>query len=82
MLSTAGLILALTLTSGQTPVTPPPLPAELQQRLAALPADMQVYERFRYWAGFQPPEVRRRRCGTTTTICGRWPSRPGIARSS
>jgi 2-polyprenyl-3-methyl-5-hydroxy-6-metoxy-1,4-benzoquinol methylase len=59
MLSTAGLILALTLSSGQTPVTPPPLPADLQQRLAALPADVQVYERFRYWAGFQPPEVQK-----------------------
>ena len=58
-LSTAGLMLALTLSAGQAPVTPPPLPADLQQRLAALPADVQVYERFRYWAGFQPPEVQK-----------------------
>jgi SAM-dependent methyltransferase len=55
----AGLILALALSAGQAPVTPPPLPADLQQRLAALPADVQVYERFRYWAGFQPAEVQK-----------------------
>ena len=45
-LSTVRLMLALTLSAGQAPVTPPPLPADLQQRLAALPADVQVYERF------------------------------------
>ena len=59
-LSTAGLMLALTLSvDGQTPVTPPPLPADLQQRLATLPADVQIYERFRYWAGFQPSDVQK-----------------------
>jgi 2-polyprenyl-3-methyl-5-hydroxy-6-metoxy-1,4-benzoquinol methylase len=58
-LSTAGLTLALVLLAGQTPVTPPPLPADLQQRLASLPADVQVYERFRYWVGFQPPDVQK-----------------------
>ena len=58
-LSTAGLMLALVLFAGQAPVTPPPLPADLQQRLAKLPADVQLYERFRYWAGFQPPEVQK-----------------------
>ena len=58
-LSTAGLMLALVLFAGQAPVTPPPLPVDLQQRLAKLPADVQVYERFRYWAGFQPPEVQK-----------------------
>ena len=58
-LSTAGLMLTLVLFAGQTPVTPPPLPADQQQRLATLPADVQVYERFRYWAGFQPPEVQQ-----------------------
>ena len=57
--STAGLMLALVLFAGQTPVPPPPLPADLQQRLATLPDDVQVYERFRYWAGFQPPEVQK-----------------------
>ena len=58
-LATAGLMLALTLSAGQAPVAPPPLPADLQERLAALPADVQVYERFRYWAGFQPPDVQK-----------------------
>ena len=58
MLSTVGLLLALALSAGQAPVTPPPLPADLQQRLATLPADVQVYERFRYWAGFQPAAVQ------------------------
>ena len=58
-LPTAGLILTLALSAWQTPVTPPPLPADQQQRLTALPADVQVYERFRYWAGFQPPEVQK-----------------------
>ena len=58
-LPAAGLILALALSAGQAPVTPPPLPADLQQRLAALPADVQVYERFRYWAGFQPAAVQK-----------------------
>ena len=57
--STTGLMLALVLFAAQAPVTPPPLPADLQQRLAQLPADVQVYERFRYWAGFQPPEVQK-----------------------
>ena len=48
----SGLMLALVLFAGQAPVTPPPaLPADLQQRLAKLPADVQIYERFRYWAG-------------------------------
>jgi SAM-dependent methyltransferase len=42
----------------QTAVTPPPIPAEQERQLAALPADTQVYERFRYWAGVQPPEVQ------------------------
>ena len=36
-LSTAGLMLALVLFAGQAPVTPPPLPADQQQRLAKLP---------------------------------------------
>ena len=58
-LSTAGLILALTLSAGQAPVAPPLVPADLQQHFATLPADVQVYERFRYWAGFQPPEVQK-----------------------
>jgi 2-polyprenyl-3-methyl-5-hydroxy-6-metoxy-1,4-benzoquinol methylase len=52
-------MLAATLFAGQAPVTPPAPPADLQQRLAALPPDVQVYERFRYWAGFQPPEVQQ-----------------------
>ena len=44
--------------AAQTPVTPPPLPAEQVQRLNALPPATQVYEKFRYWAGFQPPAVQ------------------------
>jgi SAM-dependent methyltransferase len=43
--------------AAQSPVIPPPLPAEQQQRLSAMPPDTQVYERFRYWAGFQPPQI-------------------------
>jgi SAM-dependent methyltransferase len=43
---------------GQT-IVPPPLPPEQEERLRQLPADTQVYERFRYWAGLQPPEIRR-----------------------
>jgi SAM-dependent methyltransferase len=44
--------------AAQSPVTPPPLPAEQEQRLNAMPPDTQIYERFRYWAGFQPPAVQ------------------------
>ena len=43
----------------QSPVTPPPLPAEQEQRLKGMPPEAQTYERFRYWAGFQPAEVQR-----------------------
>ena len=57
--STAGFFLAAMLAAAQAPVTPPPLPADLQQRIATLPDGAQVYERFRYWAGFQPPEVQQ-----------------------
>src|SRR5688572_6444413 len=54
------LFIALAVRVGaQTPVTPPALPAEQEQRLNAMPADTQVYERFRYWAGFQPPDVQK-----------------------
>ena len=44
--------------AAQTPVAPTPLSAEQEQKLAALPPDTQIYERFRYWAGFQPPDVQ------------------------
>jgi len=44
--------------SGQA-IVPPPLSPEQEQQLRQLPADTQVYERFRYWAGLQPPEIRR-----------------------
>ena len=81
-LSTAGLMLALVLFAGQAPVTPPPLPADQQQRLAKLPADVQVYERFRYWAGFQPPEVQKEALRHLTSTCGPRASRPTIARGS
>jgi len=57
--TTPGFLLAATLALAQAPVTPPPLSADLQQRIATLPEDAQVYERFRYWAGFQPPEVQQ-----------------------
>lgn len=54
----AGVVASM-LAAAQNPVIPPPLPSEQQQRLSQLPADVQVYERFRYWAGFQPAEVQR-----------------------
>jgi len=38
-------------------VTPPPMTASQRESLARLQADEQVYEEFRYWAGFQPPEL-------------------------
>jgi SAM-dependent methyltransferase len=44
---------------GGQAIVPPPLPPEQEQRLRQLPADTQVYERFRYWVGLQPPEIRR-----------------------
>ena len=45
--------------AAQSPVTPPPLPADQERRLKAMPPDSQVYERFRYWVGFQPPDVQQ-----------------------
>ncbi len=59
-LSAAAALFSLSsvLGAAQSAVTPPPLPAEQEQRLQAMPADTQVYERFRYWAGFQPPEIQ------------------------
>jgi len=55
----AAILLALATSAGaQTAVVPPPLPADQEQRLAAMPPDTQVYERFRYWAGFQPRNVQ------------------------
>ena len=45
-------------TAAQNPVVPPALPVEQEQQLAAMPPDTQVYERFRYWAGLQPPDVQ------------------------
>ena len=57
---TAALLLAATaLVGAQGPVTPPPIPQDLEQRLAALAPDVQIYERFRYWAGFQPADVQK-----------------------
>jgi SAM-dependent methyltransferase len=44
--------------AAQSAVTPPPLPAEQADRLNALPPETQVYERFRYWMGFQPPSIQ------------------------
>lgn len=38
-------------------VTPPPMTASQRESLAKLQADEQVYEEFRYWASFQPPEL-------------------------
>lgn len=55
----AAVLLALAAdAAAQTPVVPPPLSAELERQLAAMPSDTQIYERFRYWAGFQPRDVQ------------------------
>jgi SAM-dependent methyltransferase len=57
----ACLVLQLSLAdalAAQSPVTPPPLSPAQEQRLLALSADQQAYERFRYWAGFQPADVQ------------------------
>jgi SAM-dependent methyltransferase len=55
----ATLVLVLSAdAAAQTPVVPPPVSAEQERQLAALPANSQVYERFRYWAGLQPPDVQ------------------------
>jgi len=57
---TVALLLAATALAGaQGPVTPPPVPQDLEQRLAAMPPDVEIYERFRYWAGFQPADVQK-----------------------
>ena len=42
----------------QAVVTPPPISAEQEKRLSALAPEIQIYERYRYWAGFQPADVR------------------------
>ena len=55
----AVLVLWVSVAQAQTPVVPPPLPAEREQQLKSLPPEGEIYERFRYWAGFQPPEVQR-----------------------
>jgi SAM-dependent methyltransferase len=60
-LAAMALLLSLVCTavpSAQSPVTPPPLSADQEKRLGALAPDEQVYERFRYWAGLQPPDVQ------------------------
>ncbi len=55
----ATVLLALSAgAAAQAPVVPPPLPAEQERQLAAMPPDTQVYERFRSWAGVQPPDVQ------------------------
>jgi SAM-dependent methyltransferase len=59
----------------QTPVVPPPLPADQEQRLAAMPADTQIYERFRYWVGMQPKDVQ----GEWETYYERYLQQLGIA---
>ena len=53
------VVITASLVAAQSPITPPPIPPEQEQRLKTLPRDTQVYERFRYWAGFQPPEIQR-----------------------
>ena len=52
------LLTALLASAAQSPVNPPPLSAEQEKRLSALPPDVQIYERYRYWAGLQPAEIR------------------------
>jgi SAM-dependent methyltransferase len=51
--------LAVTLDAQEQPVTPPSLSPEQQQRLAAMPPDVRMYEEYRYWAGFQPAAVQK-----------------------
>jgi SAM-dependent methyltransferase len=43
---------------GQARVTPPPMTAAQQERIAALAPDAQLYEQFRYWMSFQPPAIQ------------------------
>jgi SAM-dependent methyltransferase len=52
------LLTALLASTAQSPVNPPPPSAEAEKRLSALAPDVQIYERYRYWAGFQPAEIR------------------------
>ena len=71
-LSTAGLMLALVLFAGQAPVTPPPLPADLQQRLAGTcPLTSRSTNAFATGPDSSRPKCRRRRCGTTTSTADR-----------
>ena len=39
-------------------VTPPPMPAAQRDYLATMPADVRIYEEFRYWNSFQRPEIQ------------------------
>jgi SAM-dependent methyltransferase len=43
---------------GQARVTPPPMTAAQQERIATLAPDAQIYEQFRYWVSFQPPAIQ------------------------
>ena len=52
------LLSAIFASASQAPVNPPPLSPEQEMRLSALPPDVQIYERYRYWAGLQPAEIR------------------------
>jgi SAM-dependent methyltransferase len=52
-------VLWISATHAQSPVVPPPLPSEREEQLKSLPPEGEVFERFRYWVGFQPPEVQR-----------------------
>ena len=59
MRSILTLLLLVGLRAGaQGPVTPPPMPVEQERRVATMPSNVQMYEQFRYWAGFQPQDIR------------------------
>jgi SAM-dependent methyltransferase len=74
----ATLVLALAAgAAAQTAVVPPPMSAEQERQLRAMPADVQVYERFRYWAGVQAPDVQE----NWKTFYDRYLQQLGVARN-
>jgi SAM-dependent methyltransferase len=52
------LLISADASAAQQPVTPPPPPDATVQAWSQLAPDVQTYERFRYWASFQPTTMR------------------------